>query len=278
MSEIQFKNQFPAELASSITTGSATLPLKSGHGANFPAIAQGEDKHFFVTIVNSSGAREIVKIVQRASGSDTLVVGSSMADQPGGNASGRAQEGTTALGITYTDPHVIELRLTAGIMQDLADRLVAAEEDIAARTVFVNKADGSPCISDVVVDIASVVAEGAWESFGPTGSGAANIWTALNGVPTDVDWIEVAVQVECAQTSSAATVYANVYARNTGSSVPGNQHVKIANHKGYCAGGYGTGSMARAKIPVSGRIFEATWSKSANTAYIQMVLVGYGYN
>ena len=127
MGEIQFSNQYPAELASSITTGSTTLPLKSGHGANFPAIAQGTDKYFFVTIVNPAGAREIVKIVQRAAGSDTLVVGSSMADQPGGNVSGRAQEGTSALAITYTNPHVIELRLTKGTMEWLSRAVPAGE-------------------------------------------------------------------------------------------------------------------------------------------------------
>jgi len=126
MSEIKFANQYPAELASSITASSTTLPLKSGHGnLGFPAISQGEDKYFLVVLVDENGSREIIKIVQRATGSDTLVVGSSMADQPGGNVSGRAQEGTTALAVTYTDPHVVENRLTAASMQAVTDGAAA---------------------------------------------------------------------------------------------------------------------------------------------------------
>lgn len=125
MASIQFSNQYAAELASSLTVGATTIALKSGHGANFPVIANGQDKYFKVTVVDKNGNREIVKIIQRASGSDTLVVGSSMSDQPSGNVSGRAQESTSALAVTYTDDHVIELRLTAGIMQDMADQLAA---------------------------------------------------------------------------------------------------------------------------------------------------------
>lgn len=123
MSEIQFTNQYPAELASDLTAIASSLSLKSGHGDNFPAIAQGQDKYFMVTVVDKNGNREIVKIIQRASGSDTLVVGSSIADQPSGNVSGRAQEGTTALAVTYTDDHLIELRLTAGIMQGITNQI-----------------------------------------------------------------------------------------------------------------------------------------------------------
>lgn len=120
MGLIQFSNQYAAELASSITTSSAQLALKSGEGAKFPVIALGDEKYFLVCLVNSAGAREIVKIIQRSSGSDTLIVGSSSADQPSGNVSGRAQEGTSAIAITYTDDHVVELRLTAGIMDAIA--------------------------------------------------------------------------------------------------------------------------------------------------------------
>jgi hypothetical protein len=123
MATPQFTNQFVAELASNLTTGATSLVLKSGHGANFPIIAQGQDKYFKVVAVDKNGNREIIKIIQRTNGSDTLIVGSSMSDQPSGDVSGRAQEGTSAIAITYTDDHVVELRLTASILQDMADQL-----------------------------------------------------------------------------------------------------------------------------------------------------------
>lgn len=127
MSAVQFSNAFAAELASSLTVGATALSLKSGHGAKFPAIAQGQDKYFMIAVVDKNGNREFIKIIQRTSGSDTLIVGSSMSDQPGGNVSGRAQEGTTALAITYTDDHVVEMRLTAGVMEWVANAIPAGE-------------------------------------------------------------------------------------------------------------------------------------------------------
>lgn len=130
MSTIQFKNHYPAELEEDLGASDTQIVLKSGHGANFPVVASAEEKHFFVTLVNAAGAKEIIKIIQRASGSDTLVVGDSVADQPSGSTDGRAQEGTSALAVVAADDHVIELRLTAGIMQDMIDRLEEAEADI----------------------------------------------------------------------------------------------------------------------------------------------------
>jgi hypothetical protein len=132
MSQILFKNQYPAQLATDLTTAATTIELKSGHGANFPAIALGEDKYFCVTVVDKAGNREIVKVIQRTSGTDILVVGTAIGHQPGGNVAGRAQESTTARAITASDDHVVELRLTAAIMQDITDRLAAAGVSVAA--------------------------------------------------------------------------------------------------------------------------------------------------
>jgi hypothetical protein len=128
MSAIQFKNQYVMELASDLTAGATTLTLKSGHGdLGCPAVETGQEKHFFVTLVNSVGSREIIKIIKRTSGSDILTVGSSMADQSTGNVSGRAQEGTTALAVTASSDHAVVLRLTAGIMDWVASAIPAGE-------------------------------------------------------------------------------------------------------------------------------------------------------
>lgn len=129
---INFTNQYPAELATDITTGSTTFVLKSGQGANFPQIALGEDKYFLVAVVDKNGNREIVRIIQRSSGSDTLVVGTTAAHQPSGNIAGRAQEGTSAIPVTASDDHVVELRLTAGIMEALAGAIPATTAEMQA--------------------------------------------------------------------------------------------------------------------------------------------------
>jgi len=109
----KFKNLVSATLASSITATSTTLELKAGDGAQLPVIANGAANTFRIAITNKTGATEIIMICRRESGSDTLYVGTGTAHQAAGNVLGRAQESTSALAITYTDDHIIEMPLTA---------------------------------------------------------------------------------------------------------------------------------------------------------------------
>jgi hypothetical protein len=149
---INFKNQYPAELATDITTGSTTFVLKSGQGANFPQIALGEDKYFLVAVVDKNGNREIARIIQRSAGSDTLVVGTTAAHQPSGDVAGRAQEGTTAIPVTASDDHVVELRLTAGTMEALAGPIPATTAEMQAT------ADPYPAsVASLATDMAGVI-------------------------------------------------------------------------------------------------------------------------
>lgn len=71
-----------------------------------------------------------------------------------------------------------------------------------------NYCDGDyPNYSSVLSWISLLTAGGAWESFGPTGSGADNIWTALDSVPSDATWVELDVQwVITANSSGNASV------------------------------------------------------------------------
>ena len=55
---------------------------------------------------------------------------------------------------------------------------------------FVNNANGNPNISDTALSVQGFP-ESTWESVGPTGSGEDNIWDALDGIPSDVDWVEL---------------------------------------------------------------------------------------
>ncbi len=133
MSAIQFKNQYVMELSTDCTAVATTLTLKSGHGdLGCPAIETGQEKHFFITLVNSGGSREIIKVIKRPAGSDVVTIGSSVADQTSGNVSGRAQEGTSALAVTAVSDHALGLRLTAGIMQGITDWINSPSADAIA--------------------------------------------------------------------------------------------------------------------------------------------------
>ena len=108
-------NNADTTLSESITTTSTAINVATGHGDDFPAL--GATDWTLITITDKNGAREIIKIIARTG--DTMTVGTT----PGGEADvgGRAQEGTTALSITYTDDHSVRCCPTAGLIEAMAD-------------------------------------------------------------------------------------------------------------------------------------------------------------
>jgi hypothetical protein len=109
----KFTNLVSCTLASSITAVSTTIALKSGDGAKLPSIPNGTANVFRLVLTDKSGNTEIISICRREAGSDTLYVGTGTSHQATGNVAGRGMESTSALAITYTDDHVIELGWTA---------------------------------------------------------------------------------------------------------------------------------------------------------------------
>lgn len=112
-----FKNNVSATLASTITATSTTLALATGDGAQFPVIANGAANTFRISLWDKSGNVEIISICRRESGSDTLYVGTGTSHQSAGNVAGRGMESTTALAITSSDYHVINMNITAAQIQ-----------------------------------------------------------------------------------------------------------------------------------------------------------------
>jgi hypothetical protein len=108
-------NNADTTLSESITTTSTAINVATGHGDDFPAL--GATDWTLITITDKNGAREIIKIIARTG--DTMTVGTT----PGGEADvgGRAQEGTAALSITYTDDHSVRCCPTAGLIEAMAD-------------------------------------------------------------------------------------------------------------------------------------------------------------
>jgi len=108
-------NNADTTLSESITTTSTAINVATGHGDDFPTL--GASDWTLITITDKNGAREIIKIIARTG--DTMTVGTT----PGGEADvrGRAQEGTEALSITYTDDHSVRCCPTAGLIEAMAD-------------------------------------------------------------------------------------------------------------------------------------------------------------
>lgn len=108
-------NNADTTLSESITQASTAIAVATGRGDDFPTL--GATDWTLITITDKNGAREIIKIIARTG--DTMTVGTT----PGGEADvgGRAQEGTAALSITYTDDHSVRCGPTAGLIEAMAD-------------------------------------------------------------------------------------------------------------------------------------------------------------
>ncbi len=170
------------------------------------------------------------------------------------------------------DPDAATARTTLGV-----------DDAIAAKSTFVNNANGNPNISDTLLDIDADIAVSTWESVGPTGSGADNIWTAMDGIPTDVDWIEISIThrpISVADTANTVRISV-VYVRKDGSAETPSSDNTVSLVEGYtsAAGNARLASVNTVKVPVAaGVIFEAQWTNTFQTIGILAVLTGYGYN
>lgn len=169
------------------------------------------------------------------------------------------------------------------------DNLIVFGADFAKPTFFVDNADGSPTIYSTNYNLHTYLTADQWESIGPTGSGADNIWVGLNGVPTDdqdggvsVDWLEFRIKiigVDCATPST--TCWVQVYARKNGGSAGTGDPTLIA-HGGDFADSSNkayTRNINTFKVPVDADgVFEMQYGGTMSTITIELTLVGYGHN
>lgn len=99
----KFKNNASSKLASTLSDLGTTLVVEGGDGALFPAVAS--PNFFNVTLRDSAGNVEIVKVTERIDGQDSMTIA-------------RGQEGT--LQREWIAGSVVSLRLTAAAIEGMA--------------------------------------------------------------------------------------------------------------------------------------------------------------
>lgn len=149
--------------------------------------------------------------------------------------------------------------------------------------VFVNNADGAPYVAAPTLDVVTDLVSGVIESVGPTGSGADNIWTALDSVPLGVDWIEVTLRGSSRHATLGHGLIA--FARRFGSTA--NMVLTSSPTVVYLAGfapDNTTNQLVQtvAKIPVDENgVFDFKWgvlNAGGTLESLYMILRGYGNN
>lgn len=116
---------------------------------------------------------------------------------------------------------------------------------------------------------------GSWITVGPTGSGAALIWTALNSLPAGVKSIKLGFVAESIHSSAPnGANYIQAYVRKNGSSVVPdrwvvNAYTYLSNDTEY--------DITTAECQVdTNKIFQLLWNKLiTGSAYIRIYLNGY---
>lgn len=104
---VLYSNNASTTLSASITSAATTLVVASGKGALFPAIS-GSD-YFYITLVNTAGVIEIMKVTARSTDTFTVV---------------RGQDGTSAAAWAAGDR--VELRFNKALLDDVKSGLIGA--------------------------------------------------------------------------------------------------------------------------------------------------------
>lgn len=119
----------------------------------------------------------------------------------------------------------------------------------------------------------------AWESVGPTGSSATNIWTAMNDLPSTAKGLIYRYYVDMSGTSTTTDYRLRTYARRTGSTFGTNSFTTISDVRFYNATGatYRTADVASGIIPLDGNLrFDLYVTKTGSPSLTtDLVIVGW---
>lgn len=111
MAKILFSNNATTTLLGPLDNEATNFTVASGTGVLFPEINRLKDEHFYCTLISRSGNFEIVKVIARVEDRFTIV---------------RGVENTEPRNFAGGD--IVELRLTAGGLNWLADRMARMEQ------------------------------------------------------------------------------------------------------------------------------------------------------
>jgi hypothetical protein len=148
---------------------------------------------------------------------------------------------------------------------------------------FVTDGSGYPVVSSTSFDVDNFVGA-AWETVGPTDSGATNIWTGLDSVPTDADWIVVKIRQSVTGTPGLGlSTYSELFAIENGGTEATTETTlisKILDTSQVAAAAVSVEYATTAVIPVDGseifKLYYYTVNISASTCH--MWVTGWGFN
>jgi hypothetical protein len=224
-----------------------------------------------LTTTDNLGARWLVISNTGGSGDDIDLI-----DFDNG-LQGQRIKNFTEQAVTEADKQAVRDNIDVYTRTEIDDGFQPLDPDVADYSKSETRYIISDANSGLVYEIEQAITENEWESVGPTGSGANNVWSALDVVPSNAKYITCFCGVF---DSAPAPTTLNVifYVRALGSSASPNDFTRVA--------GVRVGEVIVADsttiidIPVSDAVrFEARWSADASggaNPNIVLVLRGFG--
>jgi hypothetical protein len=122
------------------------------------------------------------------------------------------------------------------------------------------------------VEVHSVVTTATWESIGPTGSGADNIWASMDIIPTGAKWIDIRLSLYL---TSAADNKLEVFTRTNGSSATAGLDTAVAVVYNFSSSNE---NIVAVRVPLTSNIFDIhyTYSGTPSINFVRMRLIGFG--
>lgn len=178
----KFKNNAYSTLSASLTNVATTLSVQTGHGDRFPAVTAPDVA--YITLEDSGGNREIVKVTARTAGADSMTIV-------------RAQEGTSAR--SWVSGDTVEQRITAGELDRY--ETMANVDDATSKTTPVD-ADYLPLKDSAASNGLKYL---TWANLKAT---LAAYWVTVANVWTAVQTFRVSggIRVEAAATQDAIAI------------------------------------------------------------------------
>jgi hypothetical protein len=193
---IKFTNNAEGTLTAGLGSGDTTnMTLTAGDGLLFPTVVLASGDYFYCTLVNSSGAREIVQITEHQDGTDVF------------QTFVREQDDTTALGFSIGDK--VQIRLPKVILEEFI-------ADIAANLAAIESNDS---------DISAIQAKSTADEqvlYGPSGL-TMYIYNPTGEIP--VGWSAKSGPADCLLAIAGGSQAYNVAGENTAGSWTPSGHV-----------------------------------------------------
>ncbi len=139
---------------------------------------------------------------------------------------------------------------------------------------------GAPLVSSTLLNPDSILAKNSWHDIGPTGSGATTIWTALDSLSLDTDWIMMRLKHAGVTGTASTTAYIRFYLRKGGGTNVAASATLVHEAQNYLNSGneYEEDVIITPVGLNASNVFELYYDNSFTLDTIELWLVGYGKN